>query len=861
MRNLSFVAFLGIAVAALVFLLWPVISPDSPDTTDQPGPDRTVESPSDNDRQFPSLGTAPDFELLDQDGNAFGSAQLQGKVWIANFMFTRCTNTCPLQAQRLAEAQSALSEDPVWDGIRFVSITVDPEHDTPGVLKTYAQDYQADQAHWKFLTGPRETIWTLSADGFGLPVRDDAMNDQMPILHDSKFLLIDRLGQIRGVFDSQSTEAITELRRALGFVVAEIAPPEEAPEEFRTFHVAGDAPITHLAQPPDIADTDWLDRLQQAQLATRDQFTVFHDFQFRDQRKASGINYRPQIVDEQRWRLQVNHYDHGNGVCVADIDGDGFHDVYFVSQAGANSLWRNLGEGRFEDFTQQANVGIPDRIGVTASFADIDNDGDPDLYVTTVRGGNVLLINDGDGHFSDQSDASGLGFVGHSSAPVFFDYDRDGLLDVFLCNVGKYTTEEFAALRVDQTSSLPQGTELNYYVGTKDAFGGHLKSNLIERSVLFHNEGDNRFQDVTEAMGLIDEGWSGDATPLDVNEDGWLDLYVLNMQGADHYYENQQGASFIDRTRDVFPQTSWGAMGIKAFDFENDGDVDVLVTDMHSDMSKDVGPELEKQKSDMQWPESFLQTNGTSIFGNSFFRNQGGGSFTESSDELGAENYWPWGLSVGDLNADGFEDVLITSSMCFPYRYAVNSVLLNDRGKRFRDAEFILGVEPRTPGHLIKPWFSLDASGEDRDHPMTQGRDGTIVVWSALGSRSSAIFDFDNDGDLDIVTNDFNSQPLVLASNLTENAPDIRYIKIRLVGSRSNRNAFGATVKVHTETSTQTQFHDGKSGYLSQSVLPMYFGLDTAEVVDRIEVAWPSGQATSFDGPFRANQLHTIEEP
>ena len=110
------------------------------------------------------------------------------------------------------------------------------------------------------------------------------------------------------------------------------------------------------------------------------------------------------------------HYDHGNGVAVADVDGDGLDDLYFVTQVGANELWRNLGGGRFENVTAAAGVGVADAIGVTASFADIDNDGDPDLYVTTVRGGNVLFENDGNGAFRDISAASGLDYVGHSSA-------------------------------------------------------------------------------------------------------------------------------------------------------------------------------------------------------------------------------------------------------------------------------------------------------------------------------------------------------------------------------------------------------------------------------------------------------------
>src|SRR5206468_3102672 len=141
-----------------------------------------------------------------------------------------------------------------------------------------------------------------------------------------------------------------------------------------------------------------------------------------------GITFTHRIVDDAGRTYKAAHYDHGNGIAMADVDGDGRLDVYFVNQVGGNELWRNLGGGRFENITAAAGVGVPDKVSVSASFADVDNDGDADLYVTTVRGGNMLFENDGKGHFKNVSKASGLDYVGHSSAAVFFDYDRDGKL-------------------------------------------------------------------------------------------------------------------------------------------------------------------------------------------------------------------------------------------------------------------------------------------------------------------------------------------------------------------------------------------------------------------------------------------------
>ena len=607
---------------------------------------------------------------------------------------------------------------------------------------------------------------------------------------------------------------------------------------------AGDAPIRLV--PAELRDSTWLQRAAAAQVKAASGLTAFHDFQFTDRVLQSGITFKHGIVADAGKAYKAVHYDHGNGLAVADVDADGRLDVYFVNQVGGNQLWRNLGGGRFENVTAIAGVAVPDKVSVSGSFADIDNDGDADLYVTTVRGGNRLFENDGRGRFKDISAASGLDYVGHSSGAVFFDYDRDGKLDLFLVNVGRYTTNTTA------------GDGYKYHVGIDKAFEGHLNRALAEPSLLYRNDGGNRFVDVSKQVGLRDLSWSGDASAVDVNDDGWLDLYVLNMQGDDQYYENAGGKSFVKKTPQVFPRTSWGAMGIKVFDFNNDGRLDIFVTDMHSDMSDMIGPEREKTKSTMLWPASVVGSGKTSTWGNSFFLKEGPAKFREVSDTVGAENYCPWGPSVGDLNADGYDDAFIASGMNYPFRYMVNSVKLNDRGRRFADAEFLLGIEPRKDS-LTTPWFELDASGKDKGHPDAAGATGRVAVWAARGSRAAAIFDLDGDGDLDIVTNEFNAAPMVLVSNLAEKTR-VRYIEVKLTGTKSNRDGLGAVVKVTAGGSTYTKVFDGNSGYLSHSLYPLYFGLGAAEAIDRIEVLWPSGKQQTVSGPVKVNSRIEVRE-
>ncbi|MBY0496632.1 MAG: VCBS repeat-containing protein [Cyanobacteria bacterium] len=456
---------------------------------------------------------------------------------------------------------------------------------------------------------------------------------------------------------------------------------------------AGQKPV-EVRYPPTDAGLDTLAARAEAQKQTASQFEVFHQFRFEDRLQASGISFVHRIVNDAGLTYKAVHYDHGNGLAVADVDGDRLTDIYFVNQAGPSELWKNVGGGRFQNITAQAGVAVAGRIAVAASFADADNDGDADLFVTTVRGGNVLFENDGRGRFRDVTAEAGVGLSSHSSGSVFFDYNKDGLLDLLVCNVGRYTSNTRGAN--------------GEYVGLPDAFSGHMYPERSEQPVLYQNLGKHRFRNVTAAANLKPEGWCGDAAVADVNGDGWPDIYFLNMMGANHYFENQQGKTFAEKTSAYFPKTSWGAMGVKFFDYDNDARLDLFVTDMHSDMFEELGPAEETRKTKAPGESVLMGPPDSFIMGNSLYRNLGGGKFSEQSDAMGVENYWPWGPSVGDVNADGWDDIFIAASMNFPFRYGINSLLLNNSGKQFLPAEFMLGVEPRRTTYT--PWFQLNCA-------------------------------------------------------------------------------------------------------------------------------------------------------
>jgi hypothetical protein len=635
----------------------------------------------------------------------------------------------------------------------------------------------------------------------------------------------------------------------------------------RTALIAAVLPLlASCRETPGAAGLPWLAERSAQQHAQAASSNAFHDFQFTDRLSESGITFVNRIVEDAGKNYKAVHYDHGTGVCSADVDGDGLPDLYFVTQLGSNELWKNAGGGRFTNVTESAGLRMPDAIAVGCAFADVDNDGLPDLFVTTVRHGNHLFRNLGGGKFADITASAGVEYVGHSSGAVFFDYDGDGLLDLFVANVGSYTSDEKG----------PGG----YYVGLRDAFHGHTHPERAEASLLYHNLGGGKFKDVTQETRLVDFSWSGDAVVIDANGDGRPDLYVLDMQGQNHLWLNMAGKQFRDTTLAYFPKTPWGAMGAKVFDFDGDGRLDLFITDMHSDMFVDIPPSdaaAEARKADPKRmpPDLFPGGYEHSMFGNALFAGRGAGRFDELSDSAGVESYWPWGPSVDDLNADGWDDIFIANSMNFPFRYATNSVLLNEAGKHFLSSEFTLGVEPRAKGATEQPWFSLDCGGADKGHlycgtctqPGAEAKgcrsDGAnkFTVMGALGTRSAVLLDVDGDGDLDIVTNEFNAAPQVLISNLAGKHL-LDYLLVTLRGTRSNREGLGAQVTLELPDGRRVlKVMDGKSGYLSQSDLPLYFGLGSADHAASLEVRWPSGKTQKVAGPIAANRRIEVVEP
>ena len=576
---------------------------------------------------------------------------------------------------------------------------------------------------------------------------------------------------------------------------------------------------------------------------------------FRERARESGITFRMNFLPaEQGEKFKINLYDHGCGVAVGDFDGDGHDDIYFLNQLGPNALYRNKGDGSgtFEDATAKAGVALGDRVCVGATWADTLNNGRQDLYVTSTRGGNVFFRNNGDGTFTDITRQAGLVSVGHSQTAVFFDFDNDGFLDLFVTNTAQWTLNTYDAAA-------------HYFPGMPDFW--QMANSPREYNRLYRNNADGTFTDVTKKAGLQGQGWGGDVAVFDYNGDGHLDLLVTNMFGASQLYKNNGNGTFTDVTKDVLGRTSWGAIGTKTFDFNNDGRLDLLIVDMHSDMwlpatvdprtqrrdnlkkkyARVMGPYYTRAPEAGQAEErlmaSFKIRYQDVVFGNTLFQKLPAGKFTEVSDRAGLETFWPWGIATGDFDNDGWEDVFLPSGMGHPYRYWPNALLMNNGNETFTDRAATLGIEPPRGGIFLKEKIG----GEP----------------AARSSRCAAVADFAGTGRLDLVVNNFNDHPYYFRNHF----PQKNWVAFRLTGAKrarnttgSNRDAIGAVVRIHVGKEVMVRQVHAAGGYLSQSSKTVHFGLGDRSKIDRVEVRWPGSRTWQDVKPPAINTLTSLAE-
>jgi len=550
---------------------------------------------------------------------------------------------------------------------------------------------------------------------------------------------------------------------------------------------------------------------------------------YRDQLRR-GINYWRTVLDAASGIEVYNNV----GIACGDIDNDGFDDVYVCQPSGLpNRLYRNRGDGTFEDVTEAAGVGVLDGTPC-ALFCDVNNDGHQDLLVVRDTGP-VLFLNQGSGTFKPKPDA--FRFAGEPkgtfTGAAFGDYDRDGWLDVYFCLYSYY-----------------QGlNQYRYPTPYFDAQNG-------PPNFLFHNNRDGTFTDVTAATGLNQNNnhFSFDCHWADYDNDGWPDLYVVNDFGRKNLYHNHGDGTFTDVAEDAGVLDIGPGMSGCWFDYDNDGRLDLYVSDMW---------EASGQRVSMQ--EAFYQRLPAEVYalyrhhakGNSLFRNLtngGNGHFEDRSAQAGVERSgWSWSNHAWDFDHDGFLDLYIANGMIsgpnrrdlesFFWRQVVSqSPLAQQPAPRYEQGWNAINELIRSDG----TW-----AGYQRNVLYLNNRDGTFTSCAgAVGldfpddSRAFALADYDHDGRLEVfLKNRTGPQLRLLRCDLKEIGNSIAF---RLRGTKSNRDAIGAVVSIETELGRQMRLLEAGTGFCSQHSKEVFFGLGKSGAPLRAEVRWPSGLVQHF---------------
>lgn len=524
---------------------------------------------------------------------------------------------------------------------------------------------------------------------------------------------------------------------------------------------------------------------------------------------------------------------YGNcGLAVGDFDNDGLDDLYVCQPAGLpNRLYRNRGDGTFEDVTEQSGVGVLDDTAC-ALFADFENKGVQDLLVVC-GGGPLLFLNQGNGKFSLKPDAFKFARPpqGTFTHAAIADYDRDGRLDIYFCLYSYYVGLE----------------QYHYPVPYFDARNG-------PPNFLLHNEGNATFTDQTEASGLHVENdrYSFACAWGDLNADGSPDLYVANDFGRSNLYRNNGNGTFTAISSEAGVEDAGAGMSAAWFDFDNDGNQDIYVANMWSAAGQRVSEQTIFHEGE---PENIRALYRRHARGNSLYRNQGNGKFQNISDQAGVEvGRWAWSSDAWDFDHDGYPDLYVANGyISGPDSRDVSSFFWRQVvGKSPQNSNPSSNYEQgwNAINELVRSDFSW--AGPERNVFYANNRDGTFSdISGAAGldfpddSRSFVLADLDRDGRLEVVLKNRNAPQLrVLRNAMKEIGHTVAF---RLRGQKSNRDAIGAAVTVEAGTHRQTKYLQAGSGFLSQHTKELFFGVGGVEGTVRATVRWPSGLTQTFE--------------
>jgi hypothetical protein len=544
-------------------------------------------------------------------------------------------------------------------------------------------------------------------------------------------------------------------------------------------------------------------------------------FVLHDETAAAGIHFvhhRP-TFDPKIANIEPHVAALGASVSVADFDGDGWPDLYFTNSrfGEPNALYRNRGDGTFEDVAASAGIADLNRPGDGVSmggvWGDFDNDGREDLLV--YRYGYLALFKNIDGHhFRDVTETAGLHRWMNSNGAIWIDYDRDGLLDLY---VTAYFRSDIDLWHLATTRIMHNSFEFATNGG---------------KNLMFHNLGGGKFEDVTDKLGLGSTRWTLAAAAADFNEDGWPDIYLANDYGPEELFLNDHGRRFTLTTAGLESESKSG-MSVALGDAYNRGHLDVFVTNISERGYLFQNNNLRLNEMTGRTPR-----------------------FHNMADAVVADAGWAWGAQFGDLNNDGMNELFVANGFISAdstknYWYSMSKIA-GANARLFEDAR-------------TWPAFGNSSlSGYERSRVyLNRGLAGWVDVARSVGvsdtydGRAVALADLSNRGALDVVVANQN-QPAVLYRNRPDSAN--HWIAFSLIGTSSNRSAIGAEAVVESGGTKQRRVVDGGMGFASQNDRRLHFGLGRTEWVDRVVIHWPSGMQQVVTNPA-VDRFHTITEP
>lgn len=538
-------------------------------------------------------------------------------------------------------------------------------------------------------------------------------------------------------------------------------------------------------------------------------------------RTTTGIDFKNTVEQNIDFNyIEYVYAFNGAGVSIGDINNDGLEDIYFTSNQNSNKLYLNQGNFKFVDVTEKA--GLEDNDGWTTgvSMVDINNDGWLDIYVcksASVRDDelrkNKLFINQKDGTFKNEAKQWGLDQNGFSVQSYFFDYDKDGDLDMYLVN----HRHDFG-----QSNTIENRTEREFFKETSD----HL----------FRNDGDT-FKNVTLQSKIINKEWGLSASIGDFNNDGWLDIYVANdFIHPDYLYINNQDGTFSNQIDTRFKHIPFNGMGSDYADINNDSYPDLVVLDMLAEDHRRGKENMASMNTQGFWN---MVDSGYhySFMANTLQLNNGNGSFSDIGQLAGiSKTDWSWAPLIADFDNDGYKDIFVSNGIereLGNQDYKKESV----RQQREKGAMTVQEMMDIMPSEKISNYIYKN----NGDFTFEKKIDDWGLS-KKINTNGAAYADLDNDGDLDLVMNNMSDQATVYENNSTHN-----YVNIKLIGDEKNVKAVGAKVKIYSKEKTQYQELFPSRGYQSSMGYQLNFGLGDEEKIDRIEVIWGDNTVLATD--------------